>query len=1065
VISLDIIGVSRIRFGKRELTPASPQLFAIALYLSAEGERRIPRSELQNLLFSEVPKQSARSHSLRQLLYRLSSAGFPVESRDDALWVASSRVRHGITELQERSTAERLRLSPADLEILPAYSPSFSPPLCDWVDALRTKVARRVRALLEEDLATLQRAYAWDGVAQTSKTLLALEPLHYDAVRALTESCLLRGRPADALAAVNEYLDEHADVTSQQCSTVARLRHRLVAEMRSPVAAPFVGRADCIAFLSRAWDMAAAGTAQAVLVTGAAGIGKSRAMAVLCDYSVLRGARCVKHTCGSNDRHRPLALFAHIAERLLSLRGALGISPLARKHIGRLCDAGAPPTPASPDPIASEVARTELQDALVDLVDAVSSEGPLLLAIDDAHLLDAASWTVLREISRKITDRPLLVILCTRSAQHPTRSRLPVRLQTFSLAPLSEDDSRTLLLALAPDRVKDHPRLEHDVHTSAGNPLLIHALARYTYTTSGSANVPVDISVLAASSYYSLDQNTRTLLESVLHLRELSTLSRLRMVSQLDDTCFLRSLRDLEEEGLVRLFEGGVECSHDLIAEALRALTPRTVAAVLNGRIAAQLEAECVDNRMDPSLAWAAAQAWMNAAEPTAAVRLVRRCAANAAALGEAVEAARMLERLLDVALPADELLSLTADLINYSDAGCERHLRARAMEVRIRLLQEDPYRSRATTSKELSELRVMHLEDKLHEAGDLTPLLDQLRSILVDHGQEIDQRVRAAVTLMISADLLFDRDLAHFAWRETTSLTGSAATPHAHALRVQLIYHTVFGDVTTAITIARELLAGLSEATLAYRIAWRHRNALFALHTLGCSSDFHPPASAIHRYTRARGVYSTCAYIGSLISDCYMQEGDIEAAIDWTARIADDVRRVHPTAGGVTQGFFSTLAFLASTCDRLEAASKALAHFRRRLPLVHTPRLRAVDSALWMRLGLMRGDTVPSDETVSALHRDYQLGSTFGRQDSVVEALWLAFRARGENARSSELLRDYLALRRREPSPPDWSLRYATRVDCAWTELGFEAAGAPCVGSTARAKLDAVLDSLESDT
>jgi hypothetical protein len=552
------------------------------------------------------------------------------------------------------------------------------------------------------------------------------------------------------------------------------------------------------------------------------------------------------------------------------------------------------------------------------------------------------------------------------------------------------------------------------------------------------------------------------LLESVLHLRELSTLSRLRIVSQLTDPSFLRSLRQLEEEGLVRLVERSVECSHDLIAEALRALTPCTVAAVLNGRIAAQLEAECVDSLLDPTLAWAAAQAWLTAGEPVAAARLLRRCAANAAALGEDVEAARILERLLDVALPVDELLLLTADLISYSDAGCERYLRSRAMEVRIRLLQEEPYRSRTSAPKELAVLRVLRLEDKLHEPSDLVSLLGQLRGILVDDTQELDQRIRAAVTLLITADLMFGSNAAHVAWQETISLPGSAASPHT--LRVSLIFHTVFGDVNAAISIARDLLAGVSNSTIADRFSWRHRNALFALHTLGCSSDFHTPASIIHSYARARRVNSTCAYVGSLITDCYLQEGDLEAAIDWTARNADDVRRVHPTAGGVTQGFYSTLAFLASACDRLHAAPKALAHFRRRLPLVHTPRLKAVDSALWMRLALLRGDQPPADDEVNALDRAYQLGGTFGRQDFVLEALWLAYSARGETARCSELLREYATLRRREPSQPDWSLRYSTRADTVWSELGHETATAPCIGSAARAKLDAVLDSLDAD-
>ena len=1057
VISLDIIGVSRIRFAERELTPSSPQLFALALYLSAESERRVPRYELQNLLFPATVRQTARSHSLRQLLYRLGSAGFPLECQDDVVWVPANRVRSGIADLQERCAAQRLRLLVSDLEVLPAYVPSFSPQLCDWVDATRSRVSRRIRCILEEDLAAFQRAYDWDGVAQISKTLLALDPLHYHAVRGLTESCLVRCRPAEALAAVNEYLDEHSDASSEHCSTIRRLRNRLVAEMRSPVTAPFIGRADCLAFLSRSWDAAVSGVSQSVLVSGAAGMGKSRVLAALSDYAVLRGARCVAHTCGSNDRHRPLALFAHVGQRLLGLRGALGISPLAGSQIARLLDTAKPFSAAPTDQIASEVARAELQDALVDLIDAVSTEGPLLLAVDDVHLLDSASWAVLREISRNLTNRPLMLLLCTRSAQHPTKPYLPERLRTFPLAPLSEDDSRTLLLALAPHRAHDRSRLEQDVRTSGGNPFLIHALARYSASIA-SAGQPLDIGVLAASSYYSLNRDSRTLLESVLHLRELGTLSRLRSVCQLDEATFLRSLRDLEEEGLLQLVDGGVECAHDLIADALRALTPRTVAAVLNGRIAARLEAEWVDNQMEPTLAWAAAQAWMSAGEPGAATRLLRRCAAHAATLGEAGEAAKILGRLLDVSLPSEETLSLTGDLIAHADVSGERHLRARGIEVRIRLLQEEPYRSRPSTLKELRELKVSHLANRLHEVDDLEPLLGQLRDILIDDDQEADQRIRAAVTLLISADLMYDRELAEFTWEACSPLLASLEPSNTHVLRVQLIFHTVFGHVAEAISIARRLLNCSNDSYQPESVAWSHRYALFALHSLGCSSDFHAPAKTIYQQLRTRKVYSACVYVANLIAERLVQEGDLEAAIDWMSLVAGDLDRVHPTAGGVTQGYYSTLASLASSCGRLQLAAKALKAVRGRLPLIHTRRLRSVDAALWMRQNLLEGSGQPSGKAIEALERAHELGGTLGRQDSLVEALWLAYRRRGELARSSALLREYLTATRREPSLPEWSLRYSTREDEVWRALGYQPASKPDVGASALRKLDIVL-------
>jgi hypothetical protein len=614
------------------------------------------------------------------------------------------------------------------------------------------------------------------------------------------------------------------------------------------------------------------------------------------------------------------------------------------------------------------------------------------------------------------------------------------------------------LLALAPDRARDSAGLEQDIQTSGGNPFFIHALARFSHASARSPHLPVDISVLAASSYYSLTKDTRTLLECVLYLSELSTLSRLRTVSQLTDASLLRGLRELEEEGLVRLDDGSVRCSHDLIADALRALTPQTVAAILNRRIAAHLEAECVDNRLDPTLAWAAAQAWMTAGELTAAVRLLRRCAAHAAGLGEPVEAARILGRVLDVALPYDDALLLTADLLAHSDAAGERHLHARATETRLRLLADVSIGSHSHTTEELSYLKVSYLADRLHEVDDLVPLLDQLRAILIKQDCPPAHRLQAAVTLFISADLLYDQELAHQTWREASPLFGSDPALATHALRAQLIFHTVFGEVAAAASIARQLLSNDSDSQLISRSAWSHRNALFALHALGCSEAFHLAAHAIYAYVRSRKVYSEGVYVANLIAERFLQEGNLEAAIDWSARAASDVHRIHPTGGGVTQGFYSTLAFVASAFGRWQLAERALRIVGDRLPLIRSPRLAAVDSALWMRLRLLSGGEAPSAEALACLENAHRLGKTFGRQDSIVEALWLAYRAKDQAGRASELLRDYLTSTRRERSLPEWSLRYYTREDRTWSALGYEAAPPPQVGSARIATLDSAL-------
>src|SRR5436190_1747636 len=106
-VSLDIVGAARIKVGEKQLSPLSPQLFAAALYLVIESGRECSREELQELLFAPTISRSARSHNLRQLLYRLSSIGFPIESRNLTVRVNSAFITAPLAEFEALPRATR----------------------------------------------------------------------------------------------------------------------------------------------------------------------------------------------------------------------------------------------------------------------------------------------------------------------------------------------------------------------------------------------------------------------------------------------------------------------------------------------------------------------------------------------------------------------------------------------------------------------------------------------------------------------------------------------------------------------------------------------------------------------------------------------------------------------------------------------------------------------------------------------------------------------------------------------------------------------------------------------
>jgi hypothetical protein len=917
---------------------------------------------------------------------------------------------------------------------LPDFTPTFSHPFENWLDSLRTNTYRELRQILSNDLVILQRESDWNLAALTARNLLSLDPLNFPAVKTVVEAALLRCEVSEALASIDRYLEDCDDDAPTRVRA-ERLRHTISSRQHADTPAPLVGRGDTLAALSEAWDCATAGTTQYVLLTGPAGIGKTRIATAIRELVSSRGGHAIEYVCHETDRHQPLSLFVPLAKELGGMPGSLGVSPAALVHIKRLLfDSARPPADPS-DAISSEIARAELHDALVDLFDAVSSEGELLVLVDDAHFLDSASWAVLRTLTGRVRTRPAMLILCTRSTAHIKADTSPLPYsRVIPLGPLNELDSRTLFVARSKSRFLDDAHLSESVRVAGGNPFFIQAMASHP-RWSTSTSIPFDIAALASRSYLSLGDEARTVLECVLLLNKFATLERVQPIVQLDGFAFLRALRVLEEDGLLQCAGSELKCPHDLLSEALRPLLPTSVVGALRQRVGNHLEAECIQQRFDGSLAWGAAEAWMAVGNMAAATRLLRQCAAYAAGLAEHSEAARMLARLLPVALPPDSALELIDELIAYSETGGERSLRARALQERLRHMEERSAIPSATLHREVSAVRVARAEADLNEVDDIAPAVAELCGLVSDERLEPELRMRAGVSVLMAADLSLDDSLATQCWAALRPIARTLGSSHTQALRAKLIFHTVFGTPTVAVSTGRRLLHlhPLTRLDLTSVIA--RRNALFALGILGEEMTFRPSAAAAIDLMIARKIYTEAVYLSVAMADHLMAVGDFSSALRSLDRASSALSRVAGSAAGVTQGFLSSLSLIAAWNGDYSTASRILSQVQERLHLMVTPRLRALNSAHRLRLAIKRGDGV-SDSELAQLRAHYEIGAHLGRQDTIVESLWLGYRSAGSTRDASELLREYFQARRRETCPADWSLWHSTRHDPSWRDL-----------------------------
>lgn len=244
--------------------------------------------------------------------------------------------------------------------------------------------------------------------------------------------------------------------------------------MASRAEQPFVGRQSEAAVLARHHAAAADGSGRVVLITGEAGIGKTRVVEeVLGPPGTPRVAwgRC--HQGGGApafwpwvEALRPLVAAAP-RERLRDALGS-GAPELARIFPELTPVPGRQATASEALP-GSPAARFRLFDAFTNLIDALT-DAPLALVIDDLHWADGESLLLLRFLGPEVRQRSLLIVATCRESELRAVPEAPhIR---ADLARLAE---RLPLAGLTTEEVGDYARAATGTDASAGVVRAIHA--------------------------------------------------------------------------------------------------------------------------------------------------------------------------------------------------------------------------------------------------------------------------------------------------------------------------------------------------------------------------------------------------------------------------------------------------------------------------------------------------------------------------------------------------------------------------------------------------------------
>ncbi len=240
---------------------------------------------------------------------------------------------------------------------------------------------------------------------------------------------------------------------------------------------------------------AASASGTTVLITGEAGIGKSRLVAEARTYALSRGVHVLQGAAFEMDSAAPYGPITDLFRSLV--RDSTPQQALDSLGAGAYAVARLLPGVASwfePDQNAreqSDSSRSQLLQGLLLAFDRLLHLGPTLLVIEDIQWADEASLELLLHLARSAPTQALLVVLTLRSEEAGSaavdlRSTLErQRLMTeLVLAPLGDVDVAAMVSCLlgnaGPARIT-----ETIVDLAEGNPFFIEEVARSTLAGGG----------------------------------------------------------------------------------------------------------------------------------------------------------------------------------------------------------------------------------------------------------------------------------------------------------------------------------------------------------------------------------------------------------------------------------------------------------------------------------------------------------------------------------------------------------------------------------------------------